>query len=85
MGFEPMPSRSLTNSACNLWIRCELSATAPVPCLPACCDAPMLTGKMVLDSPSGTMSKINSFFLKLSVHLMFNHNNRKVTDTSYCK
>jgi hypothetical protein len=57
---SPPPSLS----ACYLWMSCKLSATAPVPCLPACCDAPMLTGKMVLDSPSGTMRlQLNAFFI----------------------
>lgn len=34
VGFETMPSRSLTNSVCNLWIRCELSGNASGPGLP---------------------------------------------------
>lgn len=36
----PCHSQLTCTSACCLWIRCKLSATTPVLCLPACCRAP---------------------------------------------
>lgn len=67
-------------SATCLWIRRELWATAPVPCLPACCHAHYL-GAPGLTSATVSKHPIKHFLSEVALVMISLHSKRRVIKT----